>query len=101
MCHQGRILRSIFSWGNFADFLEDTAEISGVVIAATRGDFLERHIIVLQHEFRPIDPHEVQIIVKTHKSFLAKQPRHVIGGEAKMVGNTVTAERRMKVLLHE
>jgi hypothetical protein len=41
-------------------------------------DLLKCYTVVPQHELGPIHPHEVQVIVKPHESFLPEQPRDMI-----------------------
>jgi len=92
----GPVLRG----SNLADLLEYTAEVGGIAVTAAGCDLLQRHVVVLQHEFGPVDPDQVQIIVEPHEPLFSEQTRDVVRRQTEITGDALACDGTMEVLLH-
>lgn len=96
----GCAVGSVFRRSNLADLLKYSAEVCGVGITTAGSDLLQCHVVVLQHKFRSVHPHQIEIVIEAHESFLPEESGDVVGREPEMMSYSLTGDRRMKVLLH-
>src|SRR5579864_5308896 len=96
----GGIVGPILSGSHFANLLKHPAEIGGIAVTATGSNLLERHTVILQHELRAIYPHQVEVIIESHESFLAKEPGNMVWSQPEMMRDTLSGNRTVEVLLN-